>query len=477
MKKMPLVVLVAVISSLATALMFKYFEGPQEVIVQEKSPAKYTNYKEPSNIETRVVYSSAPTNFSTAAKDATPAVVHISAKKTKGSAFEDLWSRSPLEASSGSGVIISSEGYIVTNNHVIEEGNKFEVTLNDRRSFEAELIGTDLSTDLALLKMEANEDLPFVQFADSDSSNVGEWVLAVGNPFNLNSTVTAGIISAKARNINILDGDYSIESFIQTDAAVNPGNSGGALVNTRGELIGINTAIITRSGRYEGYSFAVPSNLVQKVVLDLKEYGIVQRGFLGVLITDVTKEIAEKENLKSFDGIYISRVNNGSAASEAGLQEGDIITHINGSKVNSTPELQEQVARFRPGNQLDVVFLRKGITKYSKVILKNKSNTTSLVNKRDVKLFDKLGAELRDLRPAEISKLKTDGVMVVSITRGGKIFSTNMEPGFVITKINERKIDNLEDFLDELEKKNSKVMLEGIYEDYPGEYYYEFTPE
>ncbi|MEM7106269.1 MAG: trypsin-like peptidase domain-containing protein [Bacteroidota bacterium] len=474
MKKTPFIVLVAVLSSLVTAFVFKYFDGPQQVIVQEKSPAKYTNFKAPSDIESRIVYSSAPTDFSESAKTATPSVVHISAKKAKGNTFEDLWGRSPVEASSGSGVIISSEGYVVTNNHVIEDGNRFEVTLNDRRSFDAELLGVDPSTDLALLKLNTNEKFAYVNFADSDSSNVGEWVLAVGNPFNLNSTVTAGIISAKARNINILDGDYSIESFIQTDAAVNPGNSGGALVNTRGELIGINTAIITRSGRYEGYSFAVPSNLVQKVVLDLKEYGVVQRGFLGVLITDVTKEIAEKDDLPNLDGVYISRVNNGSAADEAGLLEGDIITHINGIKVNSTPELQEQVARFRPGNELDVVFLRRGVTKYSKVTLKNKSNTTALINKRDVKLFDQLGAELRDLKPSEVSKIDTDGVMVVSITRGGKIFHTNMEPGFVITKINDKKVKSLEELLNEIEKKQDTVMLEGVYEDYPGEYYYEF---
>lgn len=288
-----------------------------------------------------------PQSFADIAEQVTPAVVNITGYRGK------------YPVSGGSGVIISDDGYLVTNYHVIEAFSKIEVKLYDKRNYEARLIGVDPTTDLALLKIQET-DLPFLHFADSDSLRVGEWVLAVGNPFNLTSTVTAGIVSAKARNISILREAYSIESFIQTDAVVNPGNSGGALVNTRGQLVGINAAIMSENGSYEGYSFAIPGNLVNKVVSDLRDYGSVRRALLGVTITDVSPKQAKDLDLPSIAGAYIQSFSPGSAARQAGLKVGDVIVQINDRMVRSVPELQEQVARFSPGDEIAIWFYRKG---------------------------------------------------------------------------------------------------------------------
>ncbi len=289
-----------------------------------------------------------PANFVNTSKLVTAAVVNINTLSASG-----------YRISSGSGVIISSDGYIITNHHVIEDGSSFEITMADRRKLEAELIGSDPTTDLALIKVTARGLQP-IPYGNSDLVEVGQWVLAVGNPFNLSSTVTAGIVSAKARNINILQGSYSIESFIQTDAVVNPGNSGGALVNEKGELIGINTAIISESGGYEGYSFAIPANLVRKVIRDIREFGEVQRAILGVGIDEVSDESAQRNNLPTLSGVYVTSVSRGSSAAEAGLQKGDIIISINQIKTNSVPELQEQVALYRPGERVSLEFFRDG---------------------------------------------------------------------------------------------------------------------
>jgi serine protease Do len=340
------------------------------------------------------------TGFTHAASISTPTVVHVSSNyvvdnsKAKEFYGEDLfyWFFGPQQKqpkrsqASGSGVIISENGYIVTNHHVIENANKIEVTLNNNKKYVAEIVGVDKDTDIALLKIE-EDNLPYAKFANSDDVLVGEWVLAVGNPFNLSSTVTAGIVSAKGRSINILSNyqgssNTAIESFIQTDAAVNPGNSGGALVNTDGDLIGINTAIATPTGTYAGYSFAVPSNLVAKVVSDLKEYGSVQRGFLGVSIGDVNSEIAENFNLKEPKGVILHAVHPGGGAEKAGLKANDVIIAINGDPINKAPELQQKVAKFRPGNVIELSFVRNGETKTVKVELKNIDNSTEIVSKR-----------------------------------------------------------------------------------------------
>jgi serine protease Do len=268
-------------------------------------------------------------------------------------------SASGYRLSSGSGVIISADGYIITNHHVTTDGSRIEVSFHDKRKEEATIVGNDPATDLALLKVKG-ENYSFLEYGNSDQVEVGQWVLAVGNPFNLSSTVTAGIVSAKARSINILREAYAVESFIQTDAAVNPGNSGGALVNERGELIGINAAILSESGGFEGYSFAIPSNLARKVVNDLREFGQVQRAILGIGIRDLTPERAGKLSLPAIAGVEITSVSRGSSAAEAGLRAGDVIVSINGAATNSMPELQEQVALFRPGDRISLELYRDG---------------------------------------------------------------------------------------------------------------------
>ncbi|MFN7116197.1 MAG: Do family serine endopeptidase [Saprospiraceae bacterium] len=474
MKQYVIVAVSSLLSAVLAIFIYRWIAPQPEVIIREPSSGSYAQLaNDPlSDAPLRTFLSSAPTDFIAAAEAVTPSVVNIKTQQSGGSF--DFWGSNSYGTSSGSGIIISADGYIVTNNHVIEEGTKIGVTLNDKREFEAELIGTDPSTDLALLKINA-EKLPYMRFGNSDSLRVGEWVLAVGNPFNLESTVTAGIVSAKGRSIDILEGQDRIESFIQTDAAVNPGNSGGALVNTNGELIGVNTAIITRSGRYEGYSFAVPSNLVRKVIKDLRDYGVVQRGMLGVFIDKMTTERAKELGLDAIEGVYITRVSPGSGADDAGLQKGDVIIGINGVKTRTMPEMQEQVGRYRPGNTLNVEYYREGKKQIAKVLLKNKSNNTTIVASSDEEMLKDLGFDVQDLTADEIRRAGATGVKVVSIIRGSKIERTNMEPGFIITKVGDKKVNNVEEFIKILKSAKGKIMLEGVYEDYPGEYYYAFA--
>ena len=474
MKNIALIFSVSLLSSALSVFLYRYFEKPT-IIYREAPSAMYTNYNDPAsemlsgNLQ-RTFLSSSPTDFISAAEAVTPAVVNI--KASQSSDF-DFWGGT-YGGSSGSGVIISEDGYIVTNNHVIEEGKRLEVTLNDHRKYPAKLIGADPSTDLALLKVDV-KGLPHLIFGNSDKIRIGEWVLAVGNPFNLESTVTAGIVSAKGRSIDILDDIYKVESFIQTDAAVNPGNSGGALVNTNGELIGINTAIITRSGRYEGYSFAIPSNLARKVIRDLKDFGVVQRAILGISIDEVTDERAKKLDLESVEGIYVSKVSENSGAQEAGLRKGDVIVKINGAKTSSMPVLQEQIARFRPGNTVKVDYFRNGKRYQTDVTLKNMNGTTALVSSAlDNALLEEIGFEIRDLSDEEIKRLGTKGAKVVSIYRGSKIERTNMDPDFIITRINQKSIRTAEDVATILADAEGKIMLEGVYEGYPDVWYYEF---
>ena len=488
MKNLGSIVLVAVVSSLLSVGVYDWIKGdPIEIIrIEERSSARYANYQGGAFSEVDMFrpdqtlnFTSAPTNFIEAAEMVTNAVVNIKALAgSKRSKSNDVWGSLNPGISTGSGVIISSDGYIVTNNHVIEDGATLEVTLFNKRIYEAKVIGKDASTDLALIKIN-QFDLPFIEFGNSDSTRIGEWVLAVGNPFNLTSTVTAGIVSAKGRNINILEGNYKIESFIQTDAVVNPGNSGGALVNTNGDLVGINTAIITQSGSYEGYSFAVPANLVRKVVEDLKEYGIVQRGFLGVTIEDVDEAIAKKSGLQKLEGVHIAQINPNSAAEDAKLQTGDVITHINEVKVPSMPELQEQIARYRPGDQLSIQYIRDGKMYKTDITLKDKRNRTTLSSKKNVRkeveLLDELGFELRPVSSAEVKALGIkNGVKVISVRKGSKIDRTNLIPGFVITKVNDSPVSTVDELMALIDKADGKVMLEGVYEDNPGEYFYAF---
>jgi serine protease Do len=405
-------------------------------------------------------------NFLTTTKGVIPGVVHIRTSYGPGD-----FSLNPLESffempsrSSGSGVIISDDGFIVTNNHVIEDASNIEVVMNNNQRYYAKLVGTDPTTDLALLKIRA-KNLPFIKYGDSDRITPGEWVLAVGNPFDLNSTVTAGIVSAKARNIGILRdrNNLQVESFIQTDAAVNPGNSGGALVNLRGELIGINTAIATSSGSYQGYSFAIPVSLVKKVMDDLLEFGRVQRGLLGIQIADLNASLAEELKISTSQGVIINRVNGGSAADDAGLQMHDVIVGIDDHSVTSVSELQELVARNRPGAEIKVDFLRAGSSRQLKVKLKN-SDGNAAMSRREVR-SDWSGASMEDVPFKELADLQLEGGVRLRTIEDGKWKDAGIRPGYIISHIDKIPVDNLEDLNQILDFKKGGILVEGYYPD------------
>lgn len=404
-------------------------------------------------------------NFLAAARKVTAAVVHIRTGYGPGNfSLNPLLEYDRPVHSSGSGVIISDDGYIVTNNHVIEDATNIEVVMNNNDRYFAKLVGKDLSTDLALLKIKA-KNLPFVRYGDSDRVRPGEWVLAIGNPFDLNSTVTAGIVSAKARNIGILRdrNNLQIEAFIQTDAAVNPGNSGGALVNLKGELIGVNTAIATSSGSYQGYSFAIPVSLVRKVMDDLLEYGEVKRGLLGIEIVDVDAAVAENLKLPVHQGVLVNRVREGGAAEQSGLMPGDVIVGINENPVSSVSELQEWVARNRPGTEIDVLFIRDAKERRVKARLKD-SDGTELLSKREVK-FEIDGATFENVPYKELAKLMLEGGVRVSQLKDGKWQSTGMKEGFIIAFVDKIAVENVEDLNRVLEFKKGGLLIEGFYPD------------
>ena len=414
-------------------------------------------------------------DFTNAAEKSLDAVVHIKTKvvsKTNSyddffGQFKDYLHQYPPRQNSyvafGSGVIISSDGYIVTNNHVIDGADVISVTFNDERETEAEVIGVDPSTDLALIKVNKN-DLPFLTFGDSDNIKIGEWVLAVGNPFDLNSTVTAGIVSAKARNINILGGQSSIESFIQTDAVVNRGNSGGALVNTRGELVGINAAIASHTGVYEGYSFAIPVNIVKKVVNDIIEYGEAQRGYLGVQIQDINAEFAEVIGLESVNGIYVAGVVENSGAYDAGIIKGDVILSINDIKTNSLSSLLGLIAQFNPGTTVVTKINRDNKIITLDVILKNKNGTTLIVKSGDSFYNDILGAELQSVSIDELKNLKiSNGLRIININ-SGILNKSGINDGFIITEINGLRVNSQENLSMALNKSHRNIIrLKGLY--------------
>lgn len=465
------IAVIAILSSVMSVMVYRYFEHKNYWNGQTDYEKFASYYDQILSDRSKGAFRSAvPTNFIKAAAVATPAVVNIKSINTINLNTPDI--EQDARSSTGSGVIVSPDGYIITNYHVVDEDSELEVTLNDRRKFTAKTVGVDPSTDLALIKIDA-QNLPALILGNSDSLQIGEWVLAVGNPFDLNSTVTAGIVSAKARNINILEDASSIESFIQTDAAVNPGNSGGALVNTNGELIGITSAIITYSGQYEGYSFAIPVNLVQKIIKDLKEFGVVQRGFLGITIDEVNNQMAQELGLKSLDGVYVRSVTKGGASDEAGILPGDVITKLNDINIKTMPEFQELIGRYRPGNKVSLTYLRNGKTTQTEVTLKNRANALNTITSKTEKTLRRLGIEIVNLSN-EQRKRFGDGALVNSITQGSIISATNMEPGFIIKKINNTPIANVEDAINLFEKSHGKVVIEGVYEGYEGAYYYTF---
>lgn len=363
----------------------------------------------------------------------------------------------------GSGVILSTDGYIVTNHHVIERAEQINVTLNDKRTFTAKLVGADPGTDIAVIKVEG-KNLPFVVMGNSDELRVGEWVLAVGNPFNLTSTVTAGIVSAKARSISILSDKFKIESFIQTDAAVNPGNSGGALVNTRGELVGINTAIASPTGSFAGYSFAVPSSIVSKVVADIIEFGVVQRAVLGVSLQELTSETAAAYGIKEIQGVLVADVAAGGAAEQAGVKKGDVVLKVNDVPVNTGSQLQEQISKFRPNDQVSLTVSRDNKTKYINVILRNRAGTTSLVKPNDNTLPSVLGATLREVDGATKRALRiANGVQVAELAQG-RLMQHGVKKGYIITRINRTPVSSVSDVQSILNTlAGEPALIEGIY--------------
>ena len=420
-------------------------------------------------------------DFTSAAESSIHTVVHVQTTYPINTAQNQFYSYDPFRdffgqhapqnreapKSTGSGVIVSEDGYIVTNNHVVDGAEKVEITLNDKRSYTAEIIGKDPTTDLALLKIKETK-LPFMTYGNSDEVKVGEWVLAVGNPFNLTSTVTAGIVSAKGRNINILGNDASkgqfpIESFIQTDAAVNPGNSGGALVNTRGELVGINSAIASNTGSYTGYSFAIPVNMTRKVVADLLEFGEVQRAFIGVSIRDLDGKLAKEKSINEIKGVYINGLTGGGSAEDAGMKEGDVITKVGEISVNNVPELQEQISRYRPGDKVNITLTRNNQEKTIPVILKNRDGNTEIVEKAKIEVVSALGATFEMVNPSDKQKLGIENGLKIIKLGAGKLLNAGIKEGFIITSIDKKKVNTIEDVKTVLENKRGGVLIEGIY--------------
>jgi len=458
------------LAALIAVVVYASFFTPKvsTVSVPEQQKAIYTSLTDSNAAELM--------DFTFAAEKAVHAVVHV---KTKSPGvyninpfYEYFFGERPNmqpepQMGFGSGVIISADGYIVTNNHVVDGSSEIEVVLNDRRSFPAEIIGVDPSTDIALLKITA-PDLSFIEYGDSDDLKLGQWVLAIGNPYMLTSTVTAGIVSAKARSINIL-GDFAIESFIQTDAAVNPGNSGGALVNTRGELVGINTAIASRTGSYSGNSFAVPINIAKKVVADLKEFGQVQRAILGVNIKDLTQELAKEENIDKLKGVFIDGLREGGSAENAGIKKGDVIISVNNVEVNSVSELQEQISKYRPNDKVNVLILRGNKEKDFEVVLRNMDGDTGVVKKNDTLAL--LGASLEPASNESKQKLGIKYGVVVTSLKSGKLMKAGVREGFVITQINNKPATSVEDIKSILSGTKGGVYIEGIYPDRTIAYY------
>jgi serine protease Do len=456
----------------ATIALFAYtrfIEKPSPSISKDSSSVEVRDAKA---FLTSMQMQEGQVDFTYAAEQTVHAVVHVHTKAMVGGQadnpilqwfYGDRYSK-PREVSGyGSGVIISADGYIVTNNHVIEDAESVEVTLNDKRTFTAQVIGRDPSTDIALLKIKA-DNLPFIKFGDSEALKLGEWVLAVGNPFNLTSTVTAGIVSAKGRNLQLLEGDYRIESFIQTDAALNMGNSGGALVNTKGLLVGITSAIISPSGAYAGNSFAIPVSIAKKVVDDLREFGEVQRAIIGVNIRDLNSDDAEKQNIGEVKGILITGIVPDGAAESAGLKENDIIIKFDGVDVNTTSELQVQVGKHRPGDKATVSYLRKGKEYTSPIVLKNVAGNTSVVT-AGMNGETVFGARLAALGSSDKRDLNVDyGVKVLELN-DGKFKDLGIKKGYVILTVNGKKVKSASEVRQYTNNESSLKSIGGVQND------------
>lgn len=489
MKRFASLFLAAVLGSAGTITAFEWFNNEEPGVKLEYLtgvPASKVAYKVDEN--GKVV----PLDFTTAAEKVMPAVVHIRSTQearrqtepTQMDIFRDFFGQQMPQGpsqSSGSGVIINENGYIVTNNHVVQGADMVDVTLYDNRSYTAEVIGTDPDTDIALIKI-MEKGLPYLSFVDSDKARIGEWVLAVGNPFNLNSTVTAGIISAKGRNINILGrntegGSTAIESFIQTDAAINPGNSGGALVELNGGLLGINTAIASPTGSYSGYGFAVPSNIVSKIVEDLIKYGVVQRGWLGVSIQTVNNQVAKELDLPVTDGAYIAGFAENSSAKVAGMKEGDVVVKVDDTPIHSNTDLTAYVGLHRPGDKINVVVNRKGKEIEIPIVLKGRDGTEGIIKAEEKSEYAALGFQIEEVDKNVLEKLDIDhGVRVTELGNGKVARYTDMREGFILTRINDVPVKSVKEVNNILKSKKTGelIILSGVYEDFPREFNYAF---
>lgn len=491
LKNILLVVLISSASALLSVWGYNKWETQQNAGVQEpgKLPVNYAGFFDKDNTAGAI-------DFTAASTSATPAVVHIKTRTKPrqvtnnlprgrnpfsdlfGDDFGDFFSpRSqtiPEQRASGSGVLISNDGYIVTNNHVVDGADEVSITLNNKRTYKGTVVGTDPSSDIAVVKVEG-KNFPYLVYGNSDDVRLGQWVLAVGYPLTLDVTVTAGIISAKARTIGIngRQSENPVESFLQTDAAVNPGNSGGALINTEGQLIGINSAIASPTGSYAGYSYAIPVNIVKKVVNDIIKFGTVQRAYLGIMYApeNLTDEQRKENGIQQGDGVYVTNAPAGGAANIAGIKKGDFITKVNGIPVNSGPEMVEQVTRYKPGDKISVTYVREGRENTVNLTLKNKVGNTELVKSETI--LEKLGAQLETLDKKKAQTYDIDGGIVVKSLGNGALKTTRMQEGFVITSVNGQTVTNLDDFKKALESnKGYTVKLEGIYPGYEGYYSY-----
>lgn len=500
MKKIGISLLTAFVGGAVAIGGYKVFESKQmnNMSFEEKQKVFYAN-----NPEAEIVSSTGSLDFTQAAAAVSPGVVHIKVTmKSRGNQrggqgspfdmFEEFFGMpqqrrsEPRQAqqASGSGVLISQDGYIVTNNHVVEDADKIEVQLTDKRTFEAKVIGRDPDFDLALLKVSGNS-LPFVRFGNSDNVQIGEWVLAVGYPLSLQSTVTAGIVSAKGRQIGIL-GDQgqrspygqqsnepiintAIESFIQTDAVINKGNSGGALVNAHGELIGINAAIASPTGTYAGYGFAIPVNLVKKIMDDFKEFGAVQRGYIGVTFNEINEAVRKEFKIDDVSGLYVQDVVKEGAAESAGLKKGDVITKIEGNVIYSSSDLQERVARLRPGDKVKITYKRDGKERDATITLRaqdtsKKAALDEASSKSATEIFNKLGASFTPASDAQKKKYGvSSGVVITQVHRGGMFEYFGVEKGLVITHVNGKAVNSVDEVEAALgSSKRNIVRVKGV---------------
>ncbi len=480
------VIVTAALTSVVTLFTASRLLKPDGYLLSETNKAIPVSY---AGYSSNAAMTAAPANFEMAAESSVKSVVHVKtatpARIIQDNSMGDLFSQMfgqrqyyiPSQTGSGSGVIISPDGYIVTNNHVVADVSEVTVTFNDRFTAKAKVVGTDPSTDIAVLKVEGNKELPFMEFGNSDDVRLGQWVLAVGFPLNLDATVTAGIVSAKGRALGVnKNSAAAIESFIQTDAAVNPGNSGGALVNTTGQLVGINSAIASPTGSYAGYSYAIPANIVRKVVNDLTKYGAVQRAYMGVKYLDsrnASPEDLARVGLDKTEGVYITEISPNSGAAKAGLKKGDFITQINGIPVNNPSDMQGQIARFRPGDNINVLFSRNGTSMNATVLLTNLNGTTDILKSNSSGKV--LGATFRPITSDEKSKFKIDkGVVVSDPGKGSFGRQTQMQKGFIITGVNNSPVSSVSD-LQQILSSGGNLQISGFYPGVQGIYYYGFN--